>query len=90
MKLRLLTRLSVLLLALASSGPLAAQWQRDDDSDRDNRWDRQGLSNAISGVESRTGGRVLSAEPRRQGDREQYRVKVITPDGRVKYIYTDR
>jgi len=38
----------------------------------------------------RDGGRVLQAQPMRQGDRETYRIKVLTPEGRVRVLETPR
>lgn len=47
------------------------------------------LSDAVSEAERRTGGRVLSAEPRSDGGRSYYRVKVLGPDGRVQILNLD-
>ncbi len=44
------------------------------------------LEEAVSRLRRHTGGRVLSAEPR---DGE-YRVRILTPDGRVKRYRVDR
>jgi len=49
----------------------------------------RGLSDAVREAERRTGGQVLSAEPRDEGGRPVYRVKVLTPDGRVRVLYLD-
>lgn len=38
----------------------------------------------------RDGGRVLQAQPMRRGDRETYRIKVLTPEGRVRVLDTPR
>lgn len=49
--------------------------------------DRMGsLQEAIEAVQRETGGRVLSADVVRAGPRELYRIKVLTPDGRVRVI----
>ena len=40
-------------------------------------------------VERETGGTVLSARPIRRGDREVYRMKVLTPEGRVRVVQDD-
>ena len=48
-----------------------------------------GLSEAVSEAERRTGGRVLSAEPRGEGGQTYYRVKVLGPDGRVQILNLD-
>jgi hypothetical protein len=42
-----------------------------------------GLAAAVAEARRRTGGKVLSAE--RRG--EQYRIKVLTPDGRVRILH---
>ncbi len=47
------------------------------------------LSEAVAAAERSTGGRVLSAEPIDEGGRLVYRVKVLTPDGRVSVLYLD-
>jgi uncharacterized membrane protein YkoI len=44
------------------------------------------LQEAIEEVQRETGGRVLSADIVRAGPRELYRIKVLTPDGRVRVI----
>lgn len=55
------------------------------------RWEPRGLSlsEAVSQAERSTGGRVLSAEPRDEGGRAYYRVKVLSPNGRVQVLYID-
>lgn len=44
------------------------------------------LQEAIEEVQRETGGRVLAADTVRAGPRELYRIKVLTPDGRVRVI----
>lgn len=51
---------------------------------------QDGLDRAVRQVEERTGGQVLAAEQRRIDDAEKYRIKVLTPQGRVRVIYVDR
>ena len=46
--------------------------------------DGMSLAEAIESVRSRTGGRVVSAETRMEGDREVHHIKVLTKDGKVK------
>lgn len=49
--------------------------------------DRSGsLQEAIDEVQREPGGRVLAADIVRAGPRELYRIKVLTPDGRVRVI----
>lgn len=44
------------------------------------------LQHAIELVQQETSGRVLSADTVRAGPRELYRIKVLTPDGRVRVV----
>lgn len=48
---------------------------------------RMSLSDAVAAAERRTGGRALSAEPYHDNGRPGYRVKVLTPNGRVQILY---
>ena len=42
------------------------------------------LSEAVEQVRRQTGGRILSAETKMEGDREVHHIKVLTKDGKVK------
>ena len=44
------------------------------------------LDQAVLQVQRDTGGKVLSAEPRRFGRRLEYRIKVLTPEGHVRVV----
>ncbi|MFC5437135.1 PepSY domain-containing protein [Rhodanobacter umsongensis] len=44
------------------------------------------LDQAVFRVQQDTGGKVLSAEQRGVGHRQEYRIKVLTPDGHVKVM----
>ena len=44
------------------------------------------LDQAVTKVQRETGGKVLSAEPRRFGHRLEYRIKVLTPEGHVRVM----
>jgi uncharacterized iron-regulated membrane protein len=44
------------------------------------------LDQAVLQVQQETGGKVLSAEQRGVGRRQEYRIKVLTPDGHVKVM----
>jgi hypothetical protein len=46
----------------------------------------QTLNDTVRRVERETGGRILSAETVTSGSREVYRIKVLTPDGRVRVV----
>ena len=48
-----------------------------------------GLEQAIRSIEQQTGGRVLSADKRQVDGQPRYRLKVLTPSGRVRIIYID-
>jgi hypothetical protein len=47
------------------------------------------LPEAVSRIERETGGRVLSAEKSQRGGREMNRIKVVTPEGRVRVMWDD-
>lgn len=47
------------------------------------------LPAAVNRVERETGGRVLSAERRQQSGREINRIKVYTPEGRMRVMWDD-
>ncbi len=44
------------------------------------------LDQAVRRVQQDSGGKVLSAEQRGVGRRQEYRIKVLTPDGHVKVM----
>jgi hypothetical protein len=44
------------------------------------------LDQAVIQVQEETGGKVLSADPRRIGRRLEYRIKVLTPEGHVQVM----
>ena len=75
--LHLLLLLAIMVLPFASTA-LAQRAPHDN-----------GLSQAVKSVEDRTGGQVLSAEKRRIDGELKYRIKVLTPSGRVRIIYID-
>ena len=47
------------------------------------------LPESVSRIERETGGRVLSAEKSQRGGREMNRIKVVTPEGRVRVMWDD-
>ena len=73
------TSFSVLFLALllivGGTGVFAAEAGR--------------LPESVSRIERETGGRVLSAEKSQRGGREMNRIKVVTPEGRVRVMWDD-
>ena len=44
------------------------------------------LNQAVEQVRRQYGGRILSAETRREGNREVHHIKVLTEDGKVKTV----
>lgn len=51
--------------------------------------DRNRLPETVNRIERETGGRVLSAERRTRGGREVNRIKVYTPEGRIRILWDD-
>ncbi len=51
--------------------------------------DDNNLPSSVKRVERETGGRVLSAERRNQSGREVNRIKVYTPEGRVRVMWDE-
>ena len=80
-------RLSVfILLAALAFGPLSAS---ADDHDAGSIVIAQAdngktLNQAVEQVRRQTGGRILSAETRVEGNREVHHIKVLTKDGKVQ------
>ena len=75
-----------LLLILAITFGLPAQAQ---DEARDPPSQRETAGDRVREVE-RDGGRVLQAEPMQRRGREVYRLKVLTPEGRVRVLDDSR
>ena len=63
------------------SAPPVPLLARNDRRDAD-----PGLAAAAAEARRRTGGRVLSAEPYQSNGETRYRIKVLTPDGRVRIL----
>lgn len=64
---------SLLFAAAVLASPVQAQRATD-------------LQDAVERVQRQTGGRILSAETVRSGRQKLYRVKVLTPEGRVQVV----
>lgn len=47
---------------------------------------RERMPETVQRVENETGGRVLHVRPIQRGDRQIYRMKVLTPEGRVRVM----
>jgi hypothetical protein len=71
----------LLILAVALGMPVHAQ---DEDSEASSQ--REDAGDRVREVE-RDGGRVLQAEPMQRSGREVYRLKVLTPEGRVRVLH---
>lgn len=67
---------SCALVLIILSGPAAG---RDEDA-------RARLPESVNRVEAETGGRVLQVRPMQRGDQQIYRMKVLTPEGRVRVM----
>lgn len=57
-----------------------------DDADRAPAPRPSELRDSVRRVEQETGGRVLRVEPVRRGGQDTYRMKVLTPEGRVRVM----
>lgn len=78
---------SVLMLVCAL-GAGAAQ-ARDRDAGPQEPRPRPGMGESLRRIERESGGTVLSAQPQQRDGREVYRVKLITPQGRVRVLHED-
>jgi len=47
------------------------------------------LPDSVRRIEQETGGKVLQVKSIQRGDREIYRMKVLTPEGRIKVVHDD-
>ena len=74
------------LLAALALGPLGASADDHDGATFMVAQSNGGksLSEAVEQVRRQTGGRILNAETRVEGNREVHYIKVLTPDGVVK------
>ncbi len=76
---------SAILLLLASSVVAAQPRAGGPDIERA----RERMPESVQRIENETGGRVLQVRPMQRGNREVYRVKVLTPEGRVRVMQDD-
>ncbi|WP_037412585.1 PepSY domain-containing protein [Silanimonas lenta] len=63
--------------------------QQRDPGPRPERRERSELPESVLRAERQTGGEVLRAESMQRDGREVYRLKVLTPDGRVRIMRDD-
>lgn len=75
--------LPILLAVMA----MPASAQQPDPRARDAR--NTEAAESVRRAERETGGEVLRAEPMQRGGREVYRIKVLTPEGRVRVMQDD-
>ncbi|HSO07672.1 MAG TPA: PepSY domain-containing protein [Pelomicrobium sp.] len=88
--------LAAAMIAAATAWPAAARdaqfapeyLLRVDKKDRDGRG-KSARDEAAEKARRDTGGRVLSIKERPRDDREGYRVKILTPEGEVRYYDVD-
>ncbi len=74
----------LLLIAFIAMAPANAQ-----DPEPEPARQREDAGDRVREVE-RDGGQVLQAEPMQREGREVYRLKVLTPEGRVRVLHDDR
>lgn len=79
-----LLALFLLYAALALAAPGAGADDRDTGSFMVAQASGKSLSEAVEQVRRQTGGRILSAETRVEGNREVHYIKVLTKDGKVQ------
>lgn len=72
------------LLTLAAFCVGSQAWASPLDDDR-----REQMPESVRRIESETGGRVLQVRPMQRGNREIYRMKVLTPEGRIRVVQDD-
>jgi uncharacterized membrane protein YkoI len=80
--------LTALLIALlsASTAALSADATLPFDVIQLAQRDGMTLDQAVEQVRRQYGGRIVSAETRRSGNREVHHIKVLTADGKVKSV----
>lgn len=78
---KILSGLTLLCATLVAASPCLGAGRDEDRSRR--------MPESVQRIESETGGRVLQVRPMQRGDREIYRMKVLTPEGRVRVMQDD-
>jgi hypothetical protein len=77
------------LLAAVLAGPARAQQEEREPPEPRIESPRSELPESVLRAERETGGQVLRAESMQRDGREVYRLKVLTPDGRVRIMRDD-
>jgi hypothetical protein len=78
-----------LAIVFALSFAPAVNGHAKDKGDHGNGGGRSGADVAAEQARRDTGGRVLSVRPPPQQDQGDYRVKILTPQGEVRYMNVD-
>lgn len=87
MTLRFARHLVFALVALTAIGGGTAWAEKTPHRDtRDARDSDNDLPNSVRRIQRETGGEVLKAQPMQRDGREVYRVKVLTPQGRIRVV----
>lgn len=79
----------VLIVTLALALGAGSTWAADNRNDPAAANRENTLPASVRRVERETGGQVLKAQPIQRDGREVYRVKVVTPEGRVRVVEDD-
>lgn len=83
----------IMLTALLACGAASLQAQTPREDSRNDRraaqQERDNLDRAAGAVRRETGGRVLSADVEENNGDRNYRIKVLTPNGRVRTMKVD-
>lgn len=80
---------TLLVIALALSLMPALDAHAKDKGDRGHAGGRSGADAAAERAQRDTGGRVLKIQPPEQQGQGDYRVKILTPQGEVRYMNVD-
>jgi hypothetical protein len=80
---------TLLVIALALSLVPALDAHAKDKGDKGGAGGRSGADAAAERAQRDSGGRVLSIHPPQQQGQGDYRVKILTPQGEVRYMYVD-
>lgn len=79
----------LIAIVLACSLAPAVDGHAKDKGDRGDGGGRSGADAAAERAQRDSGGRVLSVRPPPQQDQGDYRVKILTPQGEVRYMNVD-
>lgn len=78
---KIVSAMTLLCATLVAASPCLGAGRDEDRSRR--------MPESVQRIETETGGRVLQVRPMQRGDREIYRMKVLTPEGRVRVMQDD-